>query len=83
MEDIDAYIEEAAKVMEGLRTSSVKGTEVNFRTAPKIIEVQEYINEQVERQQRIAAEESQRQLDEMLGEETAALTEEQINEKLK
>jgi len=57
VEDIDAYLEIAEKVKNAVKPSRVKGLDVIMKEAANIAEVSEYINNEIERQDKILKDE--------------------------
>jgi len=67
VENIDEYLSVANSVLQGVVSSRVVGTDVNWRTSPDIVKVDKYINSQLQKQREILLENKRQEFETITG----------------
>ena len=67
IDNIDEYLKVANSVLQGVVSSRVVGTDVNWRTSPDIVKVDNYINSQLEKQREIILENKKQEFETITG----------------
>jgi GNAT superfamily N-acetyltransferase len=80
VDDIDTYNEIAASILESVKGSTIRGTEVKFAGIVKEADAIEYINQTLKEQQQKMFDEKVESIKELFGVDASNLTQEQLNE---
>tara|TARA_R100001086_G_scaffold131067_2_gene68055 strand:- start:11221 stop:19131 length:7911 start_codon:yes stop_codon:yes gene_type:complete len=67
IDNIDEYLKVANSVLQGVVSSRVVGTDVNWRTSPDIVKVDNYINSELEKQREIILENKKQEFETITG----------------
>ena len=80
IEDIDGYLEIAKSVLEGVKSSRIKGTNVQWRTSPEIVKVKDYIENNIESQEKQLLDLKRQEFEALTGIEASELSYDQMME---